>query len=833
MREPGAPVLECAASRCADPPVADPANPAALSAHLALCLTDILALIFPYLATDPVALFRSSHVCRAWRSIIMDSHAALLWPAAYHQLPGLQCNDPPFEGELSWQRYRWLTLAAAIRDPSDWQGIAQLGAQLAETSVPDEHLVRLEQVHAVREYVPVGEVVARCPHFLGVCDHAGAIEDEDDGPREPLVAVSESCVVFEAQMTGHLGELQTRSVLQVQPFSSSITAAGPPPHEPFLIHGSPDLVEEIDVDGALTASRDPFFKSTGVTASRWMWAQSASHIDLYPQLTANLRIRVTHADQLRILRTSCCDNWLVVLYRIPLDWSISLASDPDVPWRHEDNPVHVATPCILAVYDLRDVELPHVELDRCLRLDASDVGITQCAAVWVPYEHGLMHTIVDPDAAHPFAVTDPDPWAFDLDSHQPCRELFKVVLNEQGDDRIVGQRLVVITFDVSDPTASPTLVAWQPYGIIPNHTTYSGGEPYSFAESGTCCSFRMWRIFGRILIGSTREGICCPPIQFARDDSGLNCTAKIAPDLHAALTTVTRAGFFAISVLLRESLLRAFHFNDDWEHVLERYLAHLCGHDPVLAAQYDLRSAEVAYLRTHFSPGTNLATLSHLVRPTPLHALAHLPRLPRQGTWYRVVSMHWTRQDRLVVVSRASPVQTPVATSSTAEHTAMTRYGVRVEVWDVAGMCLVKRVELPRTTEFVLGSGVPNPAWGMVGDNVRGGPAPALASAPVQDLDDAADRNLLLPPWRGEGGAGGPWDDAWVLDVLAQSVDVRREDADDEDGAVRSVYSPGTVLHVVPTCVGIVVVRSLGPMRGAAVEMWRYGRPRASLEGGL
>ncbi|KAJ3357358.1 hypothetical protein GGF32_001100 [Allomyces javanicus] len=814
MREPDAPVLNCADGRHADLPVPDPANPAVLSAHLAVCLTDILVLIFPYLTTEPIALFRASHVCRAWRSIVMDSFAPVLWPAAYHQLPGLRCRDPPLENKPNWQRYRWLALVAALRDQSDWAGIKVLADRLAETNVPDEHLVRLEQVHAVRAYLPVGEVVARCSHFLGVCDHVGAIEDEGEEPRDPLVVVTENCVVFEPRLTGHVDELQTRSVVQVQSFSSSTPAsADSPPRDAFLIHNSPDPVEEIDDDGTLTTSRDPFFKSTGATASWWMWTQSATHVDLYPLPTAKLRIRIAHADRLRILGTSCCDDWLVVLYRVPLDWSKSFASDPDVPWRHEDNPDHMATTCILAVYDLRSAILPLVELDRCLRLDATDVGIAQAAVVWVPYEHGLTHAVIDPDATHPFAVTEPDPWAAEP-SHptQPRRELLKVVVNEQGDDRIVGQRLVVITFDVTDPTASPTLVAWQPYGIIPNHTTYSEGEPYTFAESGTCCSFRAWRLFGRILVGSTREGICCPPIQFARDDSGLAPETMVAPDLHAALTNITRAGFFAISVLLREPLLRAFHFNDDWEHVLERYLAHMCGHDPILAAQYDLRPAEIAFLRTHLSADstdstpdaidTALAILSSLVRPTPLHALAHLPRLLRQGTWYRVASMHWTRQDRLVVVSRASPVQTPFATSSTAEYTAMTWCGARVEVWDVAGMRLVERVELPRTTTFVVASSASNPAWGMVGQDVlRGGPAATLASGPVQGLSDAAARDLLLSQWRGEGGAGAPWDDAWVLDVLAQSMDAK-EDAD-EDGPVRHVYTPGTVLHVAPTREGL------------------------------
>ncbi|KAJ3367379.1 hypothetical protein GGF31_007544 [Allomyces arbusculus] len=828
MHEPDAPVLKCSAGCQADSPTTDPADAAAPSAHLAVCLTDVLALIFPYLTDDPVALFRASHVCRTWRSIIMDSRAPILWSAIYHKQLGLQCHDPPLESKPTWQRYRWLALVAAFRDDRDWGGLKEFADRLTEANVPDEHLIRLEQVHAVREYVPVGEVAARCPYW-GVCDHTGAIEEEGEETREPLVAVADNCVIFEPRLTGHLDERQTRSVLQVQPFLSSASDTGSLPQEPFLIYGSPDPVEDIDNDGALMTVRDPFFKSTGATASRWVCTQSATHVDLYQLPTANLCIHIAHADHFHVLGTSCCDDWLIVLYRVPLAWSTVFESDPDVPWRHEDNPGHIAMPCILAVYDLRGVMAPHIESSQCLRLDASNVGITQAAAVWVPYEHGLTHSVVDPDAVHPFAVTDLDPWAVDpAHPTQPRRQLLKVVVNEQGDDRIVGQRLVVITFDVTDPTAPVTLVAWQPYGIIPNHTTYSEGEPYDFAESGTCCSFRMWRLFGRILVGSTREGTCCPPVQFARDDSGLAAETKVTPDLHAALTNVTRAGFFAVSVLLREPLLRAFHFLDDWEHVLERYLAHMCGHDIALAAQYDLRPTELAYLRTFFPADTTdaaLTALSSIVRPTALHALAHLPRLPRQGTWYRVASMHWTRQDRLVIVSRASPVQTPFATSSTAGHTAMTWPGVRVEVWDVAGMRLVERVELPRTTEFVLGSGVPNPAWGMENETVSGG-----STAAVRAIDEAVAQDMLLLPRRGEDWL---WDDARVLDVLAQSMDARKEEGGDEDGPVRYVFSPGTVLYVTPTCTGLAVVRSLGPMRGAAVEIWRYGRPRASVEAGM
>ncbi|KAJ3357351.1 hypothetical protein GGF32_001093 [Allomyces javanicus] len=239
--------------------------------------------------------------------------------------------------------------------------------------------------------------------------------------------------------------------------------------------------------------------------------------------------------------------------------------------------------------------------------------------------------------------------------------------------------------------------------------------------------------------------------------------------------------------------------------------------DPDLAVQYDLELAEIAFIRINFNFDTGFAALSSLVRPFPLHALAHLPRMPQEGKWYCIASIHWTRQERMVVVLRESPL-----TGTSRRHTGghMVMYGGRVEVWDVAGMRLAMRVELPATTAFALGSG------------------PAQVDTPT--MDEAVARFLMLPAWHGEGGVGGPGIDAWVLDALAQSIDPsRKEDRGGdlvgtlphEEGTVRHVHSPGTVLHVAPTCEGLAVVRSLGPMRGAVVEMCWYGRPQASVEG--
>ncbi|KNE70703.1 hypothetical protein AMAG_15458 [Allomyces macrogynus ATCC 38327] len=323
---------------------------------------------------------------------------------------------------------------------------------------------------------------------------------------------------------------------------------------------------------------------------------------------------------------SCCDDWLVVLYRVPLDWPAHYARNLRVPWRDGDDPDVMTTPCMMAVYDLRNVALPRVDRDRCLLLDASEAGVQPVTAIWVPYSHGLAHSVVDADA-HPFPIAEPDPWAVaDPASTSHRRQLLKVVVNEQGDDRIRGHRLVVVTLDVST-AATPDLVAYQPYGIVPEDPTELRGaeQDESFATHGPCCSFTSWRLFGRILVGTPLDPVCCPRLQFARDDSGLEPGASIAPDFKAALTLISRRGFLAVSVLMREPLLRAFHFNaDNRANVVARYVAQICGMEHELLAEYDLHPLELAYIRAELATTcrTSDATLnewSTLIRPLPLH----------------------------------------------------------------------------------------------------------------------------------------------------------------------------------------------------------------------
>ncbi|KAJ3367397.1 hypothetical protein GGF31_007562 [Allomyces arbusculus] len=158
------------------------------------------------------------------------------------------------------------------------------------------------------------------------------------------------------------------------------------------------------------------------------------------------------------------------------------------------------------MYNLRNVSLPPINSDRYRMLDAGPVGD-------------------------------------DRSDVAPRRKLIKFVVNEQGDDRIRGHWLVAVTFAVS--WATPELVAYRPYGVVPEHSTeMRGGE--SFVTHGLCCSYTSWRLFGRILVGTPLDPVCCPRLQFARDDSGLAADDVMAPDLKVALTLISRRGFLAI-----------------------------------------------------------------------------------------------------------------------------------------------------------------------------------------------------------------------------------------------------------------------------------------------
>ncbi|KAJ3358680.1 hypothetical protein GGF31_004995, partial [Allomyces arbusculus] len=398
---------------------------------------------------------------------------------------------------MTWRDCRRLALISETRDRVNWYKLKQLSKRLASAgvvkNVDDSCEVRLEDVQIARKYVPVEAVVTQCPHFLDVPDGG-----------EPFVTVTDKCVVFEPRLTGQLRTQQTRS--------------------------GPENVETIE-DGDVVPGVDPTFKSAGATSTKWAYTRSATCIRLYPLAAANACIRVAHPKRLMMLAVSCCDNWLVVLYRVPLDWPSHLARNLRVPWRDGDDPDVMTTPCIMAVYDLRAVSLPHVDRDRCLLLDAVDAGVKPVTAIWVPYQHGLAHSVVDADAP-PFPVAEPDPWATTDSDVAPCRKLLKIVVNEQGDDRIRGHRLVAVTFDVST-AVTPELVAYQPYGIVPEHPTELRGpeQDESFATHGPCCSYTSWNLFGRILVGTPLDPVCCPRLQFARDDSGLSADDVMAPDL--------------------------------------------------------------------------------------------------------------------------------------------------------------------------------------------------------------------------------------------------------------------------------------------------------------
>ncbi|KAJ3351910.1 hypothetical protein GGF32_004034 [Allomyces javanicus] len=756
----------------------------------------------------------------------MDSHAPLLWPSIYRMQPGLRYRDPALDdGTMTWQEYRRLALRA-VRDTHEWYKLKQLGKRLASSGVvkkKDPAEVPLEEVHIARKYAPVEVVLAETPHLTNVAEGSG----------KPLLAVTDSAVVFQPRLTGCTVTKQKRSFLQVHPFSTASFSQFSAPHDASLIGSGAETVEDVNDNGGWGTTSDPYFHAAGATKTRWMYAQSATCVRLHPLPTVNVCIRVAHPKKLQILATSCCDDWLVVLYKVPLDWSVDFAWNPRVPWRENDDPKLVTMPCILAVYDLRGVQIPTCEPDRCLLLNARDVGVKAIGAVWVPYQHGLTHAVVDPDS-HPFPVTETDPWTVGKPADASSRrQLLKIMVNEQGDDRIRGQRLVVVTFDMSMPM--PDLVAWQPYGIVPeNPESMRGAEQdESFATHGPCCSYTSWRLFGRILVGTPLDPVCCPRLQFARDDSGL-APDKTAPDFKSVLTLITRRGFLAVSILMREPLLRAFHFDAPCRaQLMAQYVAHLFGSNPALMAQYDLRPAEAEFITAQFAAPTRpadatLAIWSTHMRPTPLPVRATLPRqhhIPGQPT-YHIVDMHWTRHDRLVVISRPRRVPPPFF-DRTYWFDTTTDAGARIAVIDTAGMRVVACTDFPATITYRISGAhwVENPRWHDLG-SYGPLPTPSPMAGSSRDITEemAWRRKRLLPP-PSDADPAGPLNDAWILDPLRYAslppgpVRLGRP--------TRHVHVPGTVLHVAPTANGLAIVRSLGPMRGAVVELCTYSKTRA------
>ncbi|KAJ3351908.1 hypothetical protein GGF32_004032, partial [Allomyces javanicus] len=324
--------------------------------------------------------------------------------------------------------------------------------------------------------------------------------------------------------------------------------------------------------------------------------------------------------------------------------------------------------------------------------------------------------------------------------------------------------------------------------------------------------YTSWRLFGRVLVGMPLDPVCCPRLQFVRDDSGLAPDAAIAPDLKTVLTQITRRGFLAASVLMREPLLRAFHFNaDDRATVVARYVAHICGMDHALVAQYDLLPLESAYIQAELTKSScpsdaTLAAWSLALRPAPLH--------PQ----YRVSQMHWTRRDRLVVVSRPSPHAAPIAwyrDMRYAEHDTYVRHGSRIEVVDTAAMRIVAHVDMPPTTEFKIHYWANNQGWR---DHANSAPWEKPPSwEPEATFIEGPWRNaFLLPVWQSDIDEDGSLTDEWVFDPLRNALNTKWDSSDE---IRRRIYLPGTVIHLEPTANGLAIVRSLGPMRGSVIEL--------------
>ncbi|KNE61691.1 hypothetical protein AMAG_06493 [Allomyces macrogynus ATCC 38327] len=404
------------------------------------------------------------------------------------------------------------------------------------------------------------------------------------------------------------------------------------------------------------------------------------------------------------------------------------------------------------------------------------------------------------------------------------------MVNEQGEDRTHGHRVVVVTFDVSTQ-ATPELVAYQPYGIVPEHPTELRGadQDESFTTHGPCCSYTSWRLFGRILVGTPLDPVCCPRLQFVRDDSGLAPDAAVAPDFKAALTLITRRGFLAVSVLMREPLLRAFHFNaGDRATVMARHVAQICGMDHDLVAQYDLRPLKrslhpssrphpTIQVKQRWPHGRSRCALRRSM------SVQHFRELSLFR--YRIARMHWARRDRIVVVSRPSPHAAPIAWYRDMRYAAYVRHGLRIEVVDTAAMRIVAHVDFPPTTEFKIQHWANNLGWR---DHAN---YPPWEKPPSWEPDAAFIegpwRNaFLLPVWQSDLDEDAPLTDDWVLDPLRNALNA---DWGVSDEIRRRIDLPGTVIHLEPTTNGLAIVRSLGPMRGSVVvvELCTYSRARA------
>ncbi|KAJ3367390.1 hypothetical protein GGF31_007555 [Allomyces arbusculus] len=700
----------------------------------------------------------------------MNSCAATLWPRLYCHVLGERYAHPPLEsGAPSWRAMRRHLMNAAFHDRRDWVGLARIGSRLTKAGAVKawkerETEVPLDHVHLARQYVRIGTVVAQCPHLSEVGRTASS-----------FVKVGENCIVFEPRLTGSAKRLLSRSFLQVQPFS---TVAHSPP--PLLLASGTESLEVVQNDGTISTDfPDRHFSCAGASRTKWAFTASALRVFLYPQHDPRARIEVVHLDRLQVEAVSCCDDWLVVTYQAPAAWLADLLRMGLVT-----DLQHV--PFILVVYDLRDVQVPHVDPDRCVRLTAEEMGV-KSMPVWVPYGCHLDHAVLeDPEDTFPVAIPESDPWFPPLlRTASSRRRLLKVMAAEKVDDGVTGHRLIVVTFDVTYAEQCD-LVAWQPYGVLPeNPATQGKGAPFSLG--GPCCSFTSWKLFGRILIGTPLDPICCPRLQFARDDSGLDPGADIPLDLKALLTDLAPHAFMVVTRLFDDSLLHPIPRGEGDAHVLQRYISCVTG------KLDNTPPPDAIFVQDQFPaaswPAPTAATIAKCLDHPPAH----------------VASMHWASRDRLVLVSRTSGL--PLAYAPRPYGTAVTTRGAHIAVLDSAAMQIVSKVTFPPTTAYHIDAYTSNPAWWEREETAR-------SVSKEGEL-----RRALFVRERGEVSG------AWVIEPMLDAMRAARRGT--IESVRRVVYAPGSVMGVEVTSRGIMLVRSLGPASGAVVEVCAFdGRNR-------
>ncbi|KAJ3351916.1 hypothetical protein GGF32_004040 [Allomyces javanicus] len=347
------------------------------------------------------------------------------------------------------------------------------------------------------------------------------------------------------------------------------------------------------------------------------------------------------------------------------------------------------------------------------------------------------------------------------------------------------------------------------HGVLPENLTVSEDmdEDALIASHRPCCSFASWRIFGRILIGTPYGLICCPRLQFARDDSGLDPDSDLAPDLKALLTLVTRHALFAVARLFYDPLFYSLPHDvdyDDEDDVVEdeeglyalarcvRQITGLRGDDD----SSDLSPSGVAFIQDQFRAAdlpvptaATIAAWTEHMRPAPLPIRASLPPL---------TSMHGASRDRLVLVSHDSDYNSLGAIVSRPFGTAVTTHGPQIEELDVAAMEIIASVKLPPKTAYHIRPSTANPAWWGRAESGAG--------------RDLMRRALFVPE-------SGNMPDPWVVDPILGKME---QESREIEYVRRIVHAPGTVIAVEATSRGVMLVRSLGPTRGAVIEVCAY-----------